>query len=100
MDKIDLFLIQVAATLKAGGEVNIPDELTADEILQNGLNIAYFLAGVIAVITIIVGGIMYATSSGDSGAVAKAKNLILYSVVGLILVLSAFAITNFIIGRF
>lgn len=99
MDKIDTFLIQVAATLQAGGQVDIP-QLDADEVLRNGLNIAYFIAGIVAVVTIIVAGIMYATSSGDSGAVTKAKNLILYSIVGLVIVLSAFAVTNFVIGRF
>ena len=93
------FLLQLAQTLTPGTDVNIPT-LSGDEVLQNGLNIAYFLAGVIAVITIIVGGMMYATSSGDAGAVTKAKNLILFSIIGLVVIFSAFAITNFVIGRF
>lgn len=92
------FFTQLAQTIDAGS-VGIP-ELTGGEVLQNGLNITYFVAGIIAVIVIIVGGIMYATSSGDSGAVGKAKNLILFSVVGLVVILSAFAVTNFVIGRF
>ena len=101
---MDKMIVQLAALLKAGtdesaGEVNIP-QLTADEVLQNGLNILYFLAGVVAVIVIIIAGIYYATSSGDSGKVTKAKNMILYSIVGLVIILSAFAITNFVVGRF
>lgn len=99
MDKI---IIQLAALLETGGgknQVNIPT-LTADQVLQNGLNIVYFLAGIVAVIVIIIGGILYSTSAGDSGSVTKAKNMILYSIVGLVIVLSAFAITNFVIGRF
>lgn len=70
------------------------------ELLTNALNLVYFLAGVIAVIVIIVAGIMYTTSSGDSGRVTKAKNLLTYSIVGLVVILAAFTITNFIIGRF
>lgn len=70
------------------------------ELLTNALNLVYFLAGVIAVIVIIVAGIMYTTSSGDSGRVSKAKNLLTYSIVGLVVILAAFTITNFIIGRF
>lgn len=89
----------IGATLNGGGTVNIP-ELTGDQILQNGLNLAYFIAGVIAVIVIVVGGIMFATSAGDQGNVTKAKNLILYAVVGLVVIFAAFAITNFVIGRF
>ena len=79
-------------------EVNIPP-LSGDEILQNGLNLAYFIAGIICVIVIIVAGIMYSTSAGNAANVTKAKNLILYAIVGLVLILSAFAITNFVIGR-
>lgn len=95
------YLLKLAQTISTGpgGDIDIPTP-TGDEVLQNGLNIAYFLAGIIAVITIIIGGIMYATSSGDSGAVTKAKNLILYAIVGLVAIFAAFAITNFVIGRF
>jgi type IV secretory pathway VirB2 component (pilin) len=101
---MDKMIVQLAALLKAGtdesaGEVNIL-KLTADEVLQNGLNIVYFLAGVVAVIVIIIAGIYYATSAGDSGKITKAKNMILYSVVGIVIILSAFAITNFVVGRF
>jgi hypothetical protein len=93
------YLLKLAQTITPGQDVDIPS-LSADEVLQNGLNIVYFLAGAIAVIVVIVGGIMYATSSGDSGAVTKAKNLILYAIVGLVVIFAAFAITNFVIGRF
>jgi hypothetical protein len=79
--------------------LNIP-ELTGDQVLQNGLNLAYFAMAIIAVIVIIVAGIMYATSGGDSAAVTKAKNLILYSIVGIVVILAAWGITNFVIGRF
>jgi len=79
--------------------VNIPTA-SADDLLANGLNLMYFLAGTVAVIVIIIAGIMYTTSSGDAGRVAKAKNLLTYSIVGLVIVLVAFTVTNFVIGRF
>ena len=96
------YLLQFAALLTPGtgeDQVNIPT-LSDGEILTNVLNIAYFLAGVIAVVIIIIAGITYATSAGNSAGVTKAKNLILYSVVGLILITVAFSITNFVVGRF
>ena len=96
------YLLQFAALLTPGngeGQVNVPT-LSDAEILTNVLNIVYFLAGVIAVIIIIIAGITYATSAGNSAGVTKAKNLILYSVVGLILITVAFSITNFVVGRF
>jgi len=92
-------LLQLAVSLVGGGNVNIPT-LTADQVLQNGLNIAYFLAAIIAVIVIIVGGLTYSTSAGNAASVTKAKNMILYAVVGIVLIIIAYAITNFVIGRF
>jgi hypothetical protein len=92
------FLVQFAQKLDPNA-LNIPP-LTGDQVLQNGLNLAYFVMAIIAVIVIIVAGIMYATSGGDSAAVTKAKNLILYSVVGIVVILAAWGITNFVIGRF
>lgn len=96
------FLVQFAQKLDPGtgnGQVDVV-VLSGDQVLQNGLNIAYFVMGIIAVVVIIVAGIMYATSGGDSAAVTKAKNMILYSVVGIVVILAAWAITNFVIGRF
>ena len=91
-------LLQLAQTIDAT-DSNIPT-LTSGEVVTNTLNLAYFLAGIIAVIVIIVGGIMYTTSAGNAGSVTKAKNMILFSVIGLVVILSAFALTNFVIGRF
>lgn len=99
---IDKLLIQLAVSLSAGtgdGQVNIPT-ITADTVIHNALNITYFLAGAIAVIVIIIGGITFATSAGNSAGVTRAKNMILYAVIGLVIVLGAFIITNFVIGRF
>ena len=58
----------------------------------------YFWAGVIAVIVIIVAGYYYVTSNGNAQQVVRAKNAILGAVVGLIVVLLAFAITAIILG--
>ena len=63
------------------------------------LNVALGLIGFIAVVMIIVGGLQYTTSSGDTSKVAKAKNTIMYGVIGLVVALLAFAIVNFVLGN-
>jgi len=75
-------------------------QLSADQILTNFLNTFYVVAGIVAVIVIVIAGYMYVTSQGDSSAVTKAKNAILYAVIGLVVIILAFSITWFIIGRF
>lgn len=80
-------------------EFGVP-EIAGDDLLVNILNLVYYIAGIVAVIVIIVGGLMYATSAGDSGRITRAKNMILYSVVGIVVLIGAFAITNFVLGAF
>jgi hypothetical protein len=92
---MNLFLLQLARTISA----DIPT-ISANDLLTNALNTVYFLAAIVAVIVIIVAGLAYSTSGGDSGKVTKAKNQILFAVIGLVVVLAAFAITNFVIGQF
>jgi len=89
---------QFAQKISAGGS-GIPT-VGGDSLLHNGLNLVYFIAGALAVIVIIIAGIMYTISSGDAGRVAKAKNLLTYAIVGLIVVLCAYTITGFVMGRF
>ena len=57
------------------------------------------LAG-IAVIMIVVGGIKYTASRGDSSAVTSAKNTILYAVIGLVVAILASAIIGFVNSYF
>ncbi len=64
------------------------------------LSAVYGVVGIIAVVMIILGGISYATSQGDPGKVKKGKDTILYGIIGLVIVLLAFAITNFVLTNF
>ncbi len=65
--------------------------------INTGINVVLGIIGVVAVIMIILGGIQYTTSQGDAAKATKARNTILYSVVGLIIALLAFAIVNFVL---
>jgi type IV secretory pathway VirB2 component (pilin) len=82
------------------GAVTGVAQLQGSQLLQRILNVVYFLAGTIAVIVIIIAGLMYVTASGDSGRVTKSKNTLTYAIVGLVIVILAFAITNFVLDRF
>jgi hypothetical protein len=64
------------------------------------INTMLYILGILAVIMIIFGGIRYVTSTGDASRVKGAKDTVLYSVVGLIVALLAYAIVNFVITRF
>ena len=123
MKKMKLFLAAVAfmASLGGGmlipqtaGAVNVFDQCAgnadnsvckaqgdnAQSMIQIVINILLYVMGIIAVIMIIVGGIKYTASNGDSSALASAKNTILYSIVGLVVAMLSYAIVNFVVGRF
>ena len=62
------------------------------------ISVALGVLGVAAVIAIIIGGIQFVTSNGDAAKVKKAKDAILYGVIGLVVALLAFAIVSFVLG--
>jgi len=95
------FLTKLAVTLVGDNNTNVDiPSLSGDDVVRNGLNIAYSLGATIAIIVIIVAGIMYTTSGGESAGITKAKNMILYAVIGLVVIIAAFAITNFVVTSF
>jgi heme/copper-type cytochrome/quinol oxidase subunit 2 len=64
------------------------------------VNTLLVILGILAVIMIIVGGIRYTTSAGDASRVKAAKDTVMYSVVGLVVAILAFAIVNFVTTQF
>jgi hypothetical protein len=67
------------------------------EQLQAIVNTVLAVTGAIAVLIIVLAGFRYIASQGDPGAVSTAKNAIIYSLVGLVVIIAAFAIVNFVV---
>jgi len=63
--------------------------------LQTILQIFFAILGAIAVLFVIVGGLKYTLSGGNPQEMQKAKDTIIYSIVGLIVAISAEAIVSF-----
>lgn len=75
-------------------------DAAVNKLVQTLVNTLLYILGTIAVIMIIVGGIRYTTSNGDAGGIKSAKDTILYSVIGLVVAMLAWAIVNFVVGMF
>ena len=67
--------------------------------ITNVLSVVFAIVGGISVIMIIIGGINYAGSQGDPSATAKAKNTIIYAIVGVVVALLAVTIVQFTVGK-
>lgn len=63
-------------------------------------NTLLFIVGIVAVIMLIISGLKYIASNGDTNQVKSAKDTILYTVVGVIVSIIAYAVVQFIIDRF
>ena len=63
-------------------------------------NVLLFIIGAVSVIMLVIGGIRYTISGGDSNQVQGAKNTILYAIVGIIVAILAYAVVNFVISSF
>ncbi len=66
--------------------------------LQTIITVVLGVLGIVAVVIIILGGVQYVTSSGDPGKVKKAKDTIMYGIIGLLIALLAYAIVNFVLS--
>ena len=71
---------------------NLPTAVT------NIVNVLLILAALVAGIFLIVGGVQYITSGSDETGQEKAKNRILYAIIGLIVIGLAAAVVNFVVG--
>ncbi len=63
------------------------------------VNLLIFIVGAIAVLMLIVGGVRYVVSNGESSAVTNAKNTILYAIIGIIVSFLAFGAVQFVTSQ-
>ncbi len=68
------------------------------QVIGNVLNVVYGMVGILSVVMIVIGGVKYMTCQGEPERIQSAKNTILYAIIGLVITLSAFAITAFILS--
>lgn len=61
------------------------------------INVLMGLLGIIAVVIILLGGFKWMTAGGNEDKVGEAKKLIMQGIIGLVIILSAWAIARFVI---
>lgn len=86
--------------LSGAQKTGVSDSRTLELRVGDITNVLLFIIGAISVIMIIVGGIKYTTSAGDASKIKSAKDTIMYSVVGVVLALLAYAIVSFVLRQF
>lgn len=69
---------------------------SVQQLIPKVISVLLYAVGAISVIMVIVGGLMYALSAGDPSNTKKAKDTILYAVIGLVVSLAAGAIIAYV----
>jgi cytochrome bd-type quinol oxidase subunit 2 len=78
-------------------ELQIPKGNVDSNTFADVLELTFGLLGAIALIVIILSGIRFIMARGNSEAVARARNTIVYAAVGIILSVLSFAIVRLVV---
>lgn len=89
----------VCAGITAGGGDCAEGGAGLTNVIKLVIQVLSIIVGVASVIMIVVGGLKYVTSGGDSSKVASAKSTIIYAIVGLIITALAQFIVRFVLQR-
>ena len=92
-------LAQVDVGLNYGESVGLGNKDPRDMAVSI-IQVALGFLGLIAVVVVLYAGYLWMTSNGEPAKVDKAKKVLVSAFIGLIIVLMAFGITQFVISRF
>ena len=93
-------MLHVLAAISVNADTLGLPRVTADDATWGNIVGGVFIfSGAWALLFIVIGAVRYAASAGDQGLITKAKDTILYAVIGLIVSILAFTGVQFVLGR-
>jgi hypothetical protein len=92
-------VLSVALPLVANAQFSVPTvpsltNMSVFQLVTRVMNWMLGILGVLAVVFFVVSGIFYITANGDQEQIDKAKNIMLYAIVGLVIALVGLIIVN------
>ena len=70
---------------------------TFESIIKSTFNITILVSGIVFVFLMLLGGVQYLTSLGDDDGTTKARKIILNGAIGLVIVLTSFAVGTYVL---
>jgi hypothetical protein len=80
-------------------DTGLPAVTPSSNTIPTVIGIAFGIIGIVSVIMVVIGGLRFITAQGDPSGVAKARQTIIYSVIGLAVAVSAEAIVAFVLNQ-
>lgn len=84
--------------LSKAGSIGLQGDLVG--MIANLVKTALGLVGAVALAMIVYGGFLYITAAGDAKQIDKAKTVIIYAVIGIIVIGVSYALVAFVVGAF
>jgi hypothetical protein len=84
------------------GQINLdplPQASANANSLERILTIVFSIAGATALLFVVIGGFKFVLSRGDPQGVAKARNSVVYALIGLAVSVTAIALVTLVLGR-
>ena len=96
------FLKEIGQILGWGAVNNteVSGAKTLTEIATNVLNFLLSIVGILGIIMLVVGGIMYLTAAGDENRIDTGKSIVKYSIIGIIVALASLVLVSQIANFF
>jgi hypothetical protein len=85
-------------TKETAEKANISSDQSLTQIVGSIINSLLGFLGIIFLVLMIYAGFLWMTARGDEGQTKKARDMIFQAVIGLVIVVAAFAISNFVLG--
>lgn len=83
----------------SGGKCSVPNQPDIEDVIARVIQVMSAIAGVAAVIMIIISGFRFVTANGDSNTVAAARRTLIYALVGVVVVAISQTIVWFILRK-
>ncbi|HYH75068.1 MAG TPA: pilin [Candidatus Saccharimonadales bacterium] len=90
---------EICEGLGGSGSCTVSGQPSINATIKKIIDIFSAIAGIAAVIMIIVAGFRFITANGDSGTVSSARKTVMYAVVGLIVVALSQTLVKFVIDK-
>ena len=91
--------VATATIAVPGGDIANTKVKDESSFFTTAINFAITVVVGVAILMIIYGGFLYITAGEDATQQKKGKSYIMYSIVGLIIALLAYAIVNLVVGK-
>lgn len=82
-----------------GNNTNLGTDVPVIETVAKIINIVLSILGVLVVVGIIYGGFLMMTAAGNEERTGQGRKIVAAGVIGLIIILAAYAIAQFVVGN-